>query len=138
MGRTLLKAHVTNVVDVLAVTTNSKQSSDVRAIDVEFLVDTGAAMLCLPSSIIKQLGLVQYNEATVHTANGIVQRHIYSPVRIEVLDRHATLDVMENDDDTLPLLGYIPLEMMDLQVNPKEQVVMPNPANNGKWLIDLF
>jgi len=127
MGRTLLKAHVTNVVDVLAVTTNSKKSSDVPAIDVEFLVDTGAAMLCLPSSIIKQLGLVQYNEATVSTA-----------IRIEVLDRHATLDVMENDDDTPPLLGYIPLEMMDLQVNPKEQVVMPNPANNGKWLIDLF
>lgn len=35
-------------------------------------------------------------------------------------------------------IRYLPLEMMDLQINPKDQTLMPNPANNGKWVMDLL
>ncbi|MDW8467190.1 MAG: hypothetical protein RML35_13815 [Chloroherpetonaceae bacterium] len=49
------------------------------------------------------------------------------------------LNVMElPDDGTPPLLGYLALEAMDLLIDAKEQKVIPNPANEGKWVIDCL
>jgi clan AA aspartic protease len=138
MGRVTHTAKLTNVADALAVGLKLKQPDSIRSVQVEFLVDTGAAMVCLPLNIIEELGLLYDTETSVRTANGIVTRSVYSPVRVEMFGRHAITQVMENDDTTPPLIGYIALEIMDLQINPKEQALMPNPANNGKWLIDLF
>ena len=48
MERIKAKAKVTNSVDAFAVQTGQMSASNARSIEVEFLVDTGAAMLCLP------------------------------------------------------------------------------------------
>lgn len=138
MGRIFQKASVVNAADILAVGMKLKSANEIRTAEIEFLVDTGAAMVCLPKPQIEHLGLLFEKAVTVRTANGIVERNSYSPVRVEMFDRHAIVEVLENDDLTPPLLGYIPLEIMDLQVNPKEQALLPNPAHNGKWLIDCY
>ncbi len=75
----------------------------------------------------------------VRTANGIVKRGVYSPVSITIFDRDANLNVVElPDDGTPPLLGYLALEAMDLLVDSKEQKLIVNPANDGKWVIDCL
>jgi predicted aspartyl protease len=89
--------------------------------------------------MIQKLGLVKQKEKDVRTANGVVKRGIYSPVSITIFDRDANLDVMElPDDGTPPLLGYLALEAMDLLVDSKEQKLIVNPANDGKWVIDCL
>ena len=35
-------------------------------------------------------------------------------------------------------MGYIPLENLDLVVDPKTNQVMPNPENGGKYTLDLL
>lgn len=112
--------------------------ADIRQIQLEFLVDTGAAMICLPTIIIHKLGLVEQGSRKARTANGIVERKIFSPVSVVIQERETTLQVMELDDDTPPLLGYLALESLDLVVNTKLQKLEGNPENDGKLVVDLL
>ncbi len=139
MGRVLQTAMLRNSADLVYAQQGKLPMDEVRSLEVEFMVDTGASYICLPKQMIQQLGLVKQKEKDVRTANGVVKRGMFSPVNITIFDRDANLDVMElPDDGTPPLLGYLALEAMDLLVNSKEQKLIVNPANDGKWVIDCL
>ena len=110
----------------------------VRQTEVQLLVDTGAAMLCLPPDYISKLGIRETGRRRTMTANGQVDRSVYEPVRIAVSDRSAILEVMELPAGTPPLLGYLPLEALDLYPNPQRQVLEGNPQYDGKMVVDLL
>jgi len=76
--------------------------------------------------------------ATVTTANGKVDRRIFDGAKITIRDRAVQMQVMENDENTPPLIGYLILEALDLVVNPKTQGLMGNPEHEGKWVVDLY
>jgi predicted aspartyl protease len=139
MGKIVQMGRVRNAGEVFAADSGLLAPELVRALNVEFLVDTGAAMLCLPLAMITELRLVKRKDVEVQTANGVVKRGVYSSVDLAVLDRDTEIAVMElPDDDTPPLLGYLPLEALDLYPNPKEQTLTGNPATGGKWIVDLL
>ena len=68
----------------------------------------------------------------------MVKRGVYEPVLIRVLGREANLGVMELPTGTPPLLGYLPLEALDLYPNPKERKLEGNPKYDGKMVMDLL
>jgi predicted aspartyl protease len=138
MGKILQKATLQNVIDLGAVQRGYIKPSEVRSVEVEFTVDTGAAMICLPPEMIDALGLYVTHTRRVLTGNGEVARRIYSPVRITIFDREANLDVMELPPDTPPLLGYLPLEALDLYPNTAKQCLEGNPKYGGMMVIDLL
>ncbi len=139
MGRVLQTAMLRNSADLVYAQQGKLPMDEVRSLEVEFMVDTGASYICLPKQMIQQLGLVKQKEKDVRTANGVVKRGVFSPVNITIFDRDADLNVMElPDDGTPPLLGYLALEAMDLLVDSKEQKLIVNPANDGKWVIDCL
>jgi len=92
----------------------------------------------LPPDFIEALELYVLHTRKVLTANGEVSRRVYSPVRITINDREATLDVMELPPDTPPLLGYLPLESLDLYPNPVKHCLEGNPKYDGKMVVDLL
>lgn len=112
--------------------------SRVRSLEVEFLVDAWAAMLCLPPKEIETLGLRKLHERDVVTANGLVKRGVYEPVLIQIFDREADLNVMEVPTGTPPLLEYLPLEALDLYPNTKDRKLEGNPKYDGKMVMDLL
>lgn len=139
MGKIVQKGTVRNAGEVFAADNGLIPPENVREVEVEFLVDTGAAMLCLPLATIEHLRLVKRKDVEVQTANGVVTRGVFSSVDVKILDRDTEIAVMElPDDGTPPLLGYLPLEALDLYPNPKEQTLTGNPATNGKWIVDLL
>jgi len=140
MGRVLQKALVQNSRDVLNFQDGLIKEADIKSLEVEFMVDTGAAFICLPTAMIKQLGLLKQSTRRAKTANGTVDRDIYSPIKITIRDRDANLDVMEIPEgiEAPPLLGYLALEVLDLYVDAKAQTLTGNPATDGKMYIDLF
>ena len=138
VGKIIQKARLENSADMAAVLAGRIKPSRVRAADVELLVDTGAAMLCLTPNVIENLGLHELHEREVITGNGIVKRAVYEPVRIRIRDREADLNVMEVPTGTPPLLGYLPLEALDLYPNPKKRVLEGNPQYDGKMVTDLL
>ncbi len=88
---------------------------DVRRVIVkDALIDTGATRLSLPKPIIEQLGLTPFGRAKAKTANGTVDRIIYSEVRFTVLEREGTLPVTDLPADAPVLVGHMVLEQLDL------------------------
>jgi len=138
MGKIIQQATLQNTADVGAVQAGYLEASQIRSVNLELLVDTGAAMLCLPSNMIEQLGLFKTHERPAITANGEVVASVYSPVRLQILDREANLDVIELPMGTPPLLGYLPLEALDLYPNLQRQTLEGNPKYDGRMVMDLL
>ena len=136
MGQIIQHTKLQNTADVMAV--QAGYTTQLRALELDMLVDTGAAMLCLPSNVIEQLGLSKMHESTALTANGEIVTNVYSPVRLQINDREADINVMELSIGTPPLLGYLPLEALDLYPNLKTQTLEGNPKYDGKMVINLL
>ncbi len=138
MGKTVEKVIVKNFVDIALCSSGSLKENEIRTVEVEAIVDTGAAFLCLPPDVIVKLGLLYSHSRGVTTANGRVERRIFNGAVIIIQERDIQMQVMENDATTPSLIGYLVLETMDFVVDPKGQKVIPNPAHDGKWVMDLY
>jgi predicted aspartyl protease len=138
MRRILQTVPLANATDLGKWRDGSLKEGEVRQTDVQVLVDTGAAKLCLPPEFIVKLGIRETGRRRTMTANEQVDRGIYEPVRIAVLDRSAILEVMELPAGTPPLLGYLPLDALDLYPNPQKQTLEGNPQYDGKMIVDLL
>jgi clan AA aspartic protease len=101
---------------------------DLEPIEVEALADTGSVHLCIPQHIAIQLRLEEFDRREVMRADG--SRHDVSyvgPLSIFVANRRGLAGAMVLGNQVL--LGAIPMEDMDLVVNPRTQQVVSNPAN---------
>ena len=138
MGSTPVSIQVENYDDMVLRASGRGPATKVRKANVKALADTGCALLCLHKSSIRRLGLRFARSAEVRTGNGNVERSIYQAVQITILGRQCLAEVMEVPDTVPPLLGYIPLENLDLVVDPKSNRVTPNPESGGKYTLDLL
>ena len=113
-------------------------SEDVRRLTVEdVLVDTGATGLCLPKSLIEQLGLTPLRNIRVQTANGPAERTFYSEVKYTVLERSYSIQVTDLPEDAPVLVGHMILEALDLCVDIENGLIY-NPAHDGEWTIKIL
>ena len=96
----------------------------VRTISVDALVDTGAVTLVIPEDIARSLGLSVVQVGTVTLADG-TKRNIplMGGLRIEILGRQMVCDAYVTPAGNTPLIGQIPLEMLDLIVDPGSREV---------------
>ena len=138
MGRITERVTVKNYGDILKYREKSAPESGARAVEIEAIVDTGAAYLCLPPESISRLGLVHSGTKGVITANGKITCRIFSMASITIQGREIRMDVMENQPGTPPLIGYLVLETMDLVVDPGSQTVTGNPEHDYKWVMDMY
>lgn len=138
MGKTVEKVIVKNFGDILMESKGLIKKDEIRIVEVEGVVDTGAAFLCLPPEEIEKLGLMYSHTREVTTANGKVKRRIFNGAVIIIQGREIEMQVRENDATTPPLIGYLVLENMDLVVDTKLQRIIPNPEHDGKWVTDLY
>jgi clan AA aspartic protease len=92
------------------------------------LVDTGALHLCIPQHIANQLKLKQLEEREVTIADGSRRLVPYvGPVMITFKNRNCFTGAMVLGEDVL--LGAIPMEDMDLVIQPALLQVTVNPAS---------
>ena len=132
------KVRVRNYLDAVKAAESEIEPDAVRTATVEALVDTGGTYLSLPPSVIRRLGLSPLEPHRVMTANGIVERRVFGGAEFTIKGRTEQMSVLENDETTPPLIGYLVLEVLDFVVDPKSQELIPNPAHEGKWILDLF
>ena len=114
------------------------KSEDVRRLTVEeTLVDTGATVLCLPTPLIEQLELTPLRRVQAETANGTVERVIYSEVEYTVLERSDSIRVTDLPEGMPVLVGHMVLEALDLCVDMKKGLIH-NPAHGAEWRIRIL
>ena len=137
MGRVTTKIRLTNLGDQVVHERKLSRATP-RSIEVEVLVDTGATELCLRPEVIRALGLKKLKTVPVATVAGTIRVGRYEPVHLELLDRDGNFDVVEVPAHVPNLLGQIPLEHMDLVVDPKRRRVIPNPEHGGVWTLEMY
>lgn len=138
MGHVKTKIEIANIYDRMRAEIGIITSDKIRQIEVEGLVDTGAICLCLPISIIEQLGLSKAREGKIKTANGTVIRRYYHGAGITIMNRYCTQLVVELPDDCPPLIGVTILEELDLVPNPIKETLEYNPEHNGEWITYVY
>ena len=101
---------------------------DLDPIEVEALVDTGAVHLCIPERLAVQLGLDELERREVTIADGSTRSVPYvGPIVTAFRRRHCYTGAMILGDEVL--VGAIPMEDMDLVVQPLTREVIPNPRS---------
>ena len=113
---------------------NPKQSAG-TVVTAQALVDTGAMHLCIPEALSRQLNLAAERVRRVTFADGrSVEAPYVGPVRVEVAGRTCFVGAMVFGDEVL--LGAIPMEDLDLLVDPTRQTLVPRdprgPASVAK------
>ena len=97
-------------------------AGDIRSATVEAIVDTGALFLVINEELCQSLGLAIERERSALVANGqYVKCKETEPVKICWKNRISTLPAVVIPGAKKVLLGAIPLEAMDLMVNPVSQ-----------------
>ena len=139
MGRVTTEVTVENLGDIFEVERGSRAPGQVRRVTVsDALVDTGATTLALPTQLITRLGLKKVYEKRAKSTHGTGNVSVYEAVRLTIDNRFCTVDVMEVPDDVPALVGQIPLEMLDLVVDPQGRRLTGNPAHGGEHILELF
>lgn len=139
MDKVVVSAKIENLSDLSRRNAGDIPSRQVRSIEVDdALVDTGATMLSLSSRLIAALGLKRHRTRTAKTAAGVVSFGVYEAVRLTVQERDCVTDVCELPDVCPPLIGQVPLEMLDFVVDPNGQKLIGNPDHDGEQMIELF
>ena len=130
------KIELANLQDLNLANAGVIKPEEVRRATVEdALVYTGATRLSLPKSLIEQLGLTPVGTTRARTANGIVDRIIYSTVEFTVLERKETIRVTDLPEDTPVLVGHMILELLDLCLDIKKGLIY-NPDHDNEWIED--
>ncbi len=110
------------------------EDKDVRQMIVkDALVDTGATRISIPKPLIQDLGLKPVDKTKSRTANGIVERTVYSEVEFTVLGRSGSMQITDLPDDAPVLVGHYVIELLDLVVDPKRGLIY-NPAHGDDWI----
>ena len=103
---------------------------DLAAVEVDALVNSGASELCIPEAIRRQLELESFDTRTAELADG--SQHdvaVVEPVRIFFKTRRTTTTAVVIGNEVL--LGAIPMQAMDVLIDPKsEQFIVPPERPN--------
>jgi len=119
MGNVFADITLRNCGDVINVQRGIITEEDIRTLSLTALVDTGAMTLVINEDVCRRLGLTTVGTRSVCLAGGTEAFcKTTEPVQICWKDRITTVHawVLPGGDETL--LGVIPLEDMDLIVDP--------------------
>ena len=106
------------------------QEDKVKKMKVSVLVDSGAMMLSVNETIKVQLGLSVLDRQMGELADGSRQSfEIVGPVDIRFANRQTTVRAVVLPGDAEPLLGSIPMEDMDVLIDPRGRKLIVNPSS---------
>ncbi len=127
MGLIYSDIELINSDDLALVRRGYLKETEVRKMKVNALVDSGAMMLSVNETIKVQLGLSLLDRQMGELADGSKQSfEIVGPVDIRFANRQTTV-VLPGDAE--PLLGSIPMEDMDVLIDPRGQKLIVNPSS---------
>jgi len=101
---------------------------EVRQMNVKALVDTGAISLTINDKIAKQLDLAVQDQVVIELADGTRGKaDLVGPVHIRFQNRITSCLALVLPDANEVLLGAIPMEGMDVVIDPKLEQLTVHP-----------
>jgi len=128
MGLVYADIELVNSDDIALFNAGVKNTGEVRRETVTMLVDSGSYMLCVNEKIRAQLGLKTIIRQSAQMANGdITEVDIVGPIEVNFLNRSTSCRAMVLPGENEPLLGSIPMEDLDVIIDPREQTLKLPP-----------
>jgi len=128
MGEVRVTVQLTNVGDITLVRRNLMRPEEVRSVEANALIDTGAVSFVLPSLIVERLGLARPFKQVVRYADGRREEvDVTEPVLVDLMGRHTAEEALVLGDEVI--IGQTILEKTDLLVDCSERRLLPNPAH---------
>ncbi|HVY36504.1 MAG TPA: clan AA aspartic protease [Polyangia bacterium] len=112
---------------------------EVRAVQIQAVADPGATMLVLPADVVGKLGLFPDGYRKVRDADGRIRELAWvSSIRMTILGRETVTNALVADAGSTPVVGQIPLEELDLVVDPQSRDLRVNPESPDAPLLDVL
>jgi len=137
MGAVYTEIVLKNVGDRIRVQAGVITEQEVHEISVRACVDTGAWTLVINEEIRKKLGLII--TGTNHSTLADGTREIYEvteAVEVHWKNRNTVCQALVLPDAKDVLLGAIPLEGMDLTINPRKQEVVGVHGDEALYILN--
>jgi predicted aspartyl protease len=137
--KVLVTALIENDNDVRAADAGRISAESIRRIEInDAQVEREAKYVAMPKRLIDQLGPKRIKTVEAKTVSGPIRFGIYEQVKLTIQGRDCEVRVSEVADNCPVLIGYIPLELLDFVVSPKEQKLIGNPDHGGQYMIDMY
>ena len=125
MGTFLEEITLENVIDRGLAKHGHIKDTEVRAIKVQAMPDTGAWTLIINEEVREKLGLGIEDEVRSTLADGTATQYpLTGPVKVFWKNRNTILPAVVIADAKEVLLGALPLEAMDLIVDPVHETLI--------------
>ena len=125
MGEVRTEITLVNIRDTIKAQEGLIPESEIKRLTVNAVVDTGAWTLVINEAVREKLGLrVEGSLDTTVAGGGKIPSQVTEEVRICWKNRKASCEAVVLPGETEVLLGALPLEIMDLTVNPKRKEVV--------------
>ncbi len=109
----------------MKVTAKVSDPEQKRTKEVEFLVDTGAAYMVIPTSLAQELALKPIKKTKVTMADKREVDAGYAFAYVSVLVREAPVAVLVFESP-MPLFGTFTLQVLGLEVDPTREELRPS------------
>jgi clan AA aspartic protease len=136
MGMIQTEITLRNVFDESKAREGLIREQEIRSITVTAVVDTGAASLVISEELREKLGLRIVEERSVKLADGRrTACKLTEAVEVHWKDRHWPCAAVVIQNAETVLLGAIPLEGMDLMINPKTQELVGVHGDTVEYMV---
>ena len=126
MGRFKMHMDLANNQEMNAALLGHIPMSEVRTAEVEGWVDTGAAQLVLPKTVVDAIGVPVAGQTNVTLADGSKHRRDYvKQVWVSMAGRDGVFPAIVEPTREDALIGAVVLEILDLYVDPVTQECLP-------------
>lgn len=133
MGITYADIELVRGDDLALVRAGYLNEEQVNRLSVTAMVDSGSTLLVIPESLSKRLNLLQVDSLEAELADGSnITAPVVGPVVIFFENRRAVVDAMVMPDGTDILLGAVPMQQMDVLIDPKRERLIVNPDSPGR------
>lgn len=130
MGLVYAEIDLISVDDMVLHRRGFLDESKIKQVRVNALVDSGAINLSINETIQAQLDLpvIERQFATL-ADESLIKVDVVGPVEVRFQNRSTTVRAVVLPGDAEVLLGAIPLEDMDVLIDPREQKLVVNPKH---------
>ena len=130
MGLVYAEITLINGEDLILAKRNIIRNDEVKQMNVNMLVDSGAYMLAINETIQEQLKFPVIEKRKAQMANGSIEEYdVVGPVEVRFKNRQSTCRALVLPGDNEPLFGAIPMEDMDVLIHPLRQELIVNPEH---------
>ena len=136
MGEVRVKVKLTNTLDRALARRGKIGKDEIRSYEADALIDTGAVSSVVPPNVMRLLGLQSNGQRVAEYADGrneVVD--LTEPITFDIIGRETAEGAMVLGDEVI--IGPTILEVLDMQVDCRNQVVIPNPAHPDQPVVKI-